>query len=175
MKHINNHLHAQSLQPNRIWRHQVLPIGIYRSSEWTAENTAASGYGSNFSGTAFCLPHQWVGFLLIILLWLCQLQPAFNGEIPTTSLTSFIWPTRCWYKRPSFAHPLSSAKAYTKVGRSGQISSGPVSDDWQFWFSMMYSRINTSWICLSVSQNWIGIELTDFATGFNWNRKIGFS
>ena len=30
----------------------------------TAENAASDGFGSNFSGAAFCLPHQLVGFLL---------------------------------------------------------------------------------------------------------------
>ena len=34
----------------------------------TAENAASDGFGSNLSGTAFCLPHQMVGFLLINLL-----------------------------------------------------------------------------------------------------------
>ena len=30
----------------------------------TAKNAAADSFGSNFSGVAFCLPHQFVGFLL---------------------------------------------------------------------------------------------------------------
>ena len=33
----------------------------------TAENAACDGFGSKFSGAAFCLPHQLVGFLLRIL------------------------------------------------------------------------------------------------------------
>ena len=31
--------------------------------EKPAENAASEGFRSNFSGTAFCLPHQVVGFL----------------------------------------------------------------------------------------------------------------
>ena len=32
----------------------------------TIENAASSGFVSNFSGTAFCLPHQLVGFLFCV-------------------------------------------------------------------------------------------------------------
>ena len=32
--------------------------------EKTAQNAPSDGVGSNFSGAAFCLPHQLVGFLL---------------------------------------------------------------------------------------------------------------
>ena len=42
--------------------YQLLPIGISRCSK-TAKNAASDGFGSNFSGAAFRLPHQLVGIL----------------------------------------------------------------------------------------------------------------
>ena len=76
---------------HQIWHHQLLPIGIYRSSEngasrqlvargspnftqssrttspqnfeKTVQNAASDGFGSKFSGATFCLPHQLVGVL----------------------------------------------------------------------------------------------------------------
>ena len=39
-------------------------ISVYTSSKETAQNAASDGFGSGFSGVAFCLPHQLVGFLL---------------------------------------------------------------------------------------------------------------
>ena len=50
---------SSSLQPHWIWRHQLLPVGIYPSKFRNV------GFGSNFSGTAFCLPHQLMGFLFL--------------------------------------------------------------------------------------------------------------
>ena len=41
------------------------PVGIYESSrKRSVQNAASDGFGSNFSGAAFCLLHQLVGFLL---------------------------------------------------------------------------------------------------------------
>ena len=39
----------------------------------TAKNAASDGIGSNLSGAAFCLPHQLVGYLLLISRKLLEL------------------------------------------------------------------------------------------------------
>ena len=56
---LHAHLCRPSLRPHR---HQLLPIDIYRNSK-NGRNAASDGFGSNFIGTAFCLPHQLVGIL----------------------------------------------------------------------------------------------------------------
>jgi hypothetical protein len=45
------------------------PVGIYGNSrKRSVQNAASDGFGSNFSGAPFCLPHQLVGFLLAFLV-----------------------------------------------------------------------------------------------------------
>ena len=62
---LHGHACRPTQQPHRITGYDV--TRYYRSAfievRQTAENAASDGFGSNFSGAAFCLPHQLVGIL----------------------------------------------------------------------------------------------------------------
>ena len=57
------HLCRPSIQLHRICHHQVLPVGVYRSSKDGRKCSAPNGFESNFCDAAFCLPYQLYGFL----------------------------------------------------------------------------------------------------------------
>ena len=63
---LHGHLWWPNLRPHRIWRHQLLPIGIYQSSK-NGRKCRPRRLWSNFSGAAFCLPHQMVGIISCVL------------------------------------------------------------------------------------------------------------
>ena len=52
-----------TLKPRRIWLHQLLPVGIYRSSK-NYQNAASDGFESNLVARHFCLA-QPIGVLLV--------------------------------------------------------------------------------------------------------------
>ena len=57
------------------------------------QNTASDGFGSNFSGAAFCLLHQLVGFLLpeTTVFYISRLLSSSKE-----SLDPLFWVTLCW-------------------------------------------------------------------------------
>ena len=62
-------LHGHPCQPT-VYNHTGYDITSYFRSAFIevgkpAENAASDDFGSNFSGAAFCLPHQLVGILLM--------------------------------------------------------------------------------------------------------------
>ena len=59
----HGHLRRSVLQSNRIWRHQLLSVNVYRSPK-TPENIASDSFVSNFSGAVFrTAPTKWWAWL----------------------------------------------------------------------------------------------------------------
>ena len=60
----------------------------------TAENSASNGFGSNFNGAAFCLPHHSVGFLFV------DNGLKYNGRnvicVSSTSMAAYIVHSDCF-------------------------------------------------------------------------------
>ena len=87
---LHGHPCQPSLQVRQIWRHQLLPIAIYRSLKKTAENVTSHGFGSNFSGAAFCLPHHLVDILLFYLYYLRN-GGTNNADVLLIAILSFVF------------------------------------------------------------------------------------
>ena len=57
------HAHRSSLQPQLIWRHQLLPVSSY-CQKLPGETAVSHGFGSYFSDAAFCLAQTILLFVI---------------------------------------------------------------------------------------------------------------
>ena len=84
-------LHGHPIHADIVYSHTGYDVTSYfhQSSQKTAANAACDGFGSNFSGAAFCLPHQLVGFLFSL-----EISSAFDPidhKIQLSGLHTSFW------------------------------------------------------------------------------------
>ena len=64
----HGHPCRSNIHSHQIWRHQPLQVGIHRSLKKNDRKCHLWRFMTNISAAAFCLPHQLVGFLLVLNL-----------------------------------------------------------------------------------------------------------
>ena len=119
-RQILHDIHADLVYSHAEMTLSLLPVGICGSSKNLAHNAAFNGFWSNFSGAAFCLPHQLVGFLLkdhdrlrhfrVMEAQIKREQNSEGGHPPTPVQTS-----------PNFLQSLDQVRRETFINSLGNV------------------------------------------------------
>ena len=88
-------LYRPSLQPHRLWRRQLLPVGIYRSSKRRSKMPPPTGLGRIIVAQPFSWPNQLVDFL-VYAIFSCILQSTGSSLVTSYRLRQASEADLCW-------------------------------------------------------------------------------